>query len=545
MTQVGTRSSLATRNSQLATNSRQLATVLYAIIPFAILSVTAAVRSKGFLESDGGMHYLLARHALAEPFYFVDMWGRPLCTALFALPAHFGGVLGVRLTSLAAAIGCGLVAFRLAVTQGYRWPALALIFTLGQPLLFLHSFSELTELPFALVAGLALLAYRSRRWLAMALLVALLPMARPEGLAFVLLAGIALIAHRRWIWLLLLPMGLIAWSIAGHILAGPADGAWWRWLIQHWPWGVQSEYGRGSPLHFLLRLPVLVGPFALPAMWIGMGKNLRPPEGWAVWRDPRARMDWIIAALPLAVLVGHSVLYAMGKFSSSGELRYLLIVAPLWGLLSARGWEWVFARMNWSRPLSWAALAVVTPGLVNYAWRILPLEPTPSWLEAQRVVQWYRADPIHDRYPRILANHPGIFYYMDVSPADRRFVEPWDGAAVDNPPPGVLLLWDPQFCPVNADPKLSVSLERVMAAGWINDWKAEWLSNANNPPPWANYKITPAPPPPRDHFLPDTPMLWHIFASPRDALGNPTASVQRKLGADRWNESPANPLAAP
>ena len=40
---------------------------------------------------------------------------------------------------------------KLAAGQGNRLPALALIFTLGQPLLFLHSFSELTELPFALV----------------------------------------------------------------------------------------------------------------------------------------------------------------------------------------------------------------------------------------------------------------------------------------------------------------------------------------------------------------------------------------------------------
>jgi len=536
---------LRVASEEKSSHNSQLTTLFYAIIPFAICSVAAAVRSQGFLESDGGMHYLLARHALAEPFYFVDVWGRPFCTGLFAIPATLGGVLGVRLTSLAAAIGCGLVAFRLAAGQGYRWPALALIFTLGQPLLFLHSFSELTELPFALLAGLAMLAYQARRWAAMALLATLLPLARPEGLAFVVLAAVALIAHRRWLWLVLLPTGLIAWSIAGHILVGPADAPWWRWLIQHWPWGLQSEYGHGSPLHFILRLPVLVGPFALPAMWIGMGRNLWPIHETMAWRDARARMNWVIAALPLAVLVGHSVLYALGKFSSSGELRYLLIVAPLWGLLAARGWEWIFTRMNWSRPLSWAALAVVAPGLVNYAWRILPLEPTTSWLEAQRIAQWYRANPIHDRYPRILTNHPGIFYYLDVSPADRRFVEPWEGTAVDHPPAGVLLLWDPQFSAVNADPDLCVPLRRVIAAGWINDWKAEWQSNANNPPPWANYKITPAPAKPRDNLLPDTDMLWHIFRSSRDSRGEKTASVERKLGSVRWKQTPGNPLAPP
>jgi hypothetical protein len=530
-------------NSQ-ATSRSGLGTVFCAIIALAICSAAAAVRSRGFLESDGCMHYLLARHALEQPFYFTDVWGRPLCTALFAIPAHLGGLLGVRLISLAAAIGCGLVAFRLAIGQGYRWPALALIFTLGQPLLFLHSFSEMTELPFALLVGLGMLAYQSRRWAALAIVAALLPLGRPEGFLFALLAAAALIARRRWIWLAILPVGLIAWSIAGHVLSGPADAPWWGWLIDHWPWGMVSEYGHGSPLHFLARLPVLVGPFALPAMWIGMGRNLWPAIRGRLL-DWRPWLDCVIAALPLALLVGHSLLYAMGKLSSSGELRYLLVVAPLWGLLCARGWELVFGWMNWSRPLSWAALAVVAPGLVNFVYRVLPLEPPANWLEAQRFVQWYQAHAIHDRYPRVLTNHPGIFYYMDVSPSDRRFVEPWLGTTVDHPPAGVLLLWDPRFSPVNADPALCVSLDRVMAAGWINDWKAQWLSNVNNPPPWANYKITPAPPAPRDNFLPDTPMLWHIFLSPRDGRDRPAPAVARQLGSARWLETPGNPQPAP
>ena len=417
-------------------------------------------RARGFLESDGGTHYLFARHAFEQPVYFVDVWGRPLCTGLFALPARFGGVLGARLTSLAVAIGCGLVAFRLAAVQGYRWPALALIFTLGQPLLFLHSFSVLTELPFALLIGLALLAYARRRRGAMALLAALAPLARPEGFAFLLLAAIALVGHRQWKWLLALPTALLAWSIAGHLLAGPADVPWWNWIKFHWPWEAGSEYPRGTPLDFLAMLPMLVGPFAFPAMWIGMGRNLQDTaKPRKLTGDHRARVGWLIAALPLAILIGHSLLHWLGKLSSNGELRYLLIVAPLWGLLSARGWEWVFTRLNWLRPLSWAALAVVTPGLVNYAYRVLPLAQPASWQEAQQVVQWYQKSPLRREYPRIMSNHPGVFYYLDVSPIDRRCVQPWGPEALDHPPAGVLLLWDPEF---------SVAMPiRGWSPGWI------------------------------------------------------------------------------
>ena len=111
--------------------------------------------------------------------------------------------------SLGLAIGCGLIAYRIAKNQNYRWPALALIFTLAQPLVFLHSFSELTELPFAFLLGLAFCSYQKRQWLWTAILVGLLPLSRPEGFGLLILGALALLVHRRWWCLLVLPIPLI------------------------------------------------------------------------------------------------------------------------------------------------------------------------------------------------------------------------------------------------------------------------------------------------------------------------------------------------
>jgi hypothetical protein len=183
-------------------------------------------------------------------------------------------------------------------------------------------------------------------------------------------------------------------------------------------------------------------------------------------------------------------------------LRYLLIVAPLWGCLSARGWEWVFGMMRWPRPLSWAALAVVLPGLVNYCWRILPVRQSESWSEAEHVVDWYQSSPLRKEFPRIMTNHPGIFFYLNANPWDRREVEPWTRQAIDHPPSGVVLIWDPEFSVSNSDPLLVVPLERVIHAGWVNDRAAEWKSNVNSPAM------------PLDQPLIQTPRMWHIFLSP-------------------------------
>jgi hypothetical protein len=404
------------------------------------------------------------------------------------------------------AIACALVAAAIARGQEYRWPMLALIFTLGQPLLFLHSFSELTELPFALVVGLAFLSYQRRRWLWMACMAAIAPLSRPEGFAFLLLAAGALAANRKWRCLLVLPAPLLAWSILGHELVGAPQRHWWLWLADHWPYESGSEYPRGPLLYFLAVLPVLVGPFAFPAMWIGVWRSLAGAWPLSRLREHQLRVDALIAGLPLAILIGHSLLFWLGKFSSSGSLRYLLIVAPLWGCLSARGWEWVFSLMRWPRPLSWAALAVVLPGLVNYCWRILPVQQSESWSEAQRFAQWYQHSPLRKSFPRIMTSHPGIFFYLNANPWDRRQVEPWARQAIDDPPPGVLLIWDPEFSIGNSDPQLVVPLQRVIHAGWLNDRKAEWQSDVNG----AGM--------PLDQPVTKTPGMWHVFLSPAGSL---------------------------
>ena len=154
---------------------------LAAIVLFAGLSFYCATHSEGFITGDACMHYLSARYAHSSHQNFVDVWNRPLTIGLYALPAWLGGRAAVRFTAMLVAIACGLVGCKIAAVQGARRPVLALIFTLAQPMLFLHSFGEMTELPFALVLGLAFLAYQARWFFLAAALTAWLPLGRPEG----------------------------------------------------------------------------------------------------------------------------------------------------------------------------------------------------------------------------------------------------------------------------------------------------------------------------------------------------------------------------
>ncbi len=239
--------------SAVRSGGRNRAAVVAAVAVFASLSLAAAVTSTGFLEADACTHYLFARFALSEPHYLVNVWGRPFFTILHALPAAWFGLYGVRITSLLLALIGAMATYRVACAQGYRRPELALIALLAQPLYFLHSFSELTELPFATLLILAFWAYQSRRWLLMAILLSLGPTARPEGFGFLLLGAAALVLHGRRRWLVVLPMPLLIWTFCGWLVNGrpdyghgAANGLWW--LLRNWPYSATSMYLPGPLL---------------------------------------------------------------------------------------------------------------------------------------------------------------------------------------------------------------------------------------------------------------------------------------------------------
>src|SRR5258706_9535577 len=225
-----------------------------ALVVFCLFSTTAAVYSRGFLEADGCTHYLYSRFVWQEPHLLTNVWGRAFWPAIYAIPAKIFARQGMRTASMLIAVAIALLTFHIARRQNYRLPALAGIFLLGQPILFLHSFSELTEVPFALLVTIALWAYQTRRFVLLAIIVALMPTARPEGFGFIGLATLAFILHRRVYLIPILVLPLAIWSFAGWAqfgMARPGYIKWWRWLPENWPYAMDSLYHRRHLLYFV------------------------------------------------------------------------------------------------------------------------------------------------------------------------------------------------------------------------------------------------------------------------------------------------------
>lgn len=447
--------------------------VVLSTLVFGALWLREAVRSEGFLEADACTHYLFARFAFDEPFRFVDIWGRPIKTLLYAVPAYVGGRTGVRCMSLALAVACAMIALLIARRAGVRRGSLAFVLTLASPLVFLHSFSELTELPFAVLLGVTFLLYITRHPHATALLAGFLPLARPEGFGFLALAA-GLLA---WRWLghararplgftplLLLPVGLLLWSYLGWEAYGRA-GAMPTWLIRNWPYAGESVYRPGPALHFVALLPAVTSPALFPALFPGIVRSLSAgvaPEALRVRR----------LALGVAgfVLVGHSLLYATGKMASNGELRYLLVCAPFWGVLLAVGWEWLFERLGRSgaEAVRFAGYAALVPlALDAQVYRVLPLRFDTAWQTTRFVAHWADGYGRSIGRPALMAAHPGVYYFLDRSPNDPTLSRDFVRANLLHPPPGTVLLFDPVYARFNASRDRRIdSLDEIRAAGW-------------------------------------------------------------------------------
>ncbi len=483
---------------------KTVAVFLIAMIGFAALSAWVAKASDGFVEADGCTHYLYARFAVDHPYLLVNVWARPLVTGINALPAYYFGRIGVRLTSLAIGLICAYATYRIAINQRYRLPVIAVLFLFAQPLFFVHSFSELTELPFAMVVILAFWAYQQREWMVMTVLLSITPLGRPEGFGFILAAAFALICHRKWWWLIIIPLPLVLWSWTGWVAYGassqPPEVKWYKWLIINWPYEANSNYGSGPIYHYIRYLPAIAGPLLVPAAIFGAYWCLRygrlfswPTQGGfrvpgpgfreeatntALRPEPETRnpkpdsshrrtCDFVIAALPLGILLVHTIFWFFGKFSG-GELRYMLVVGPFWALMTARGWEWFCRRASLRMTIFSAIVLTVAPAMVNLAYQVVPVNYVRPELNAQQITNWYKHDQTAQKlFPRVLSPQPTFFYMMDLCPSGDPKAVGWTRDAVENPPTGTMMVYEPILATYNSDKRMVLNPDSVAKGKWI------------------------------------------------------------------------------
>lgn len=310
------------------------------------------------------------------------------------IPFH----ISAKLFGLLSLIACGLLLYRLTLPRFGERMALAfalLVAASGHLLWFSLSGMETTL--FLALGLLALLLYGQRRWAWLGLVLGLLALTRPDGLALAAAVGlIELWQHRADIlggprrWQAFRGLALTAlvtllvcgpWfgyllARTGHLLPTSAVGKQTTSLL-----GIQMIVSRSPELAFLTELPALiyVGTWVMYLLMFVLGGMALPGPG-----------------LPVGAEVGNAA-YAV---SYLGMLGWLSIVAPV--LVSfIRGLPERLKRLDPGAPLLLFAVWLVLHNLA-YAF-FLPIPGTASrygtinhvalWLALLLGLRWWKGDP--------------------------------------------------------------------------------------------------------------------------------------------------------
>jgi hypothetical protein len=421
------------------------------LVLMALLGVALISLFPGGPEQDTDYHFLEARTAWNSPWLFVDVWGRPLYTTFYALPALLG-FTPARFFAVGIGVAIAWQTWRLAVDLRLERAWLVILLLLGQPVFFELFPDLLTEPLFALVFVVAV-RWHLRGWTRRGMLVAsLLPLARPEGVFLCLLWGIWVVtkhtnpapslersANQRIMQALLstliLAAGVFIWWIAATCITRDP-----LFILHNWPstWH-QGVYGRGTLLSYSQRAPEFTG-------WL-----LAAPFVVGLWCKMRER-TWIpVTTSFLLLFFLHTFFRAYGLFGEAGYPRYMVSVAPATAVLTLAGWNSIACRVEKRPRFASGVLGAIVLGL-SVVQSLCYLDSFPSARDPIAILEmadWFHANP--ERYTRLVWSNARMCVVLGLtleeSPSPGSSNPETTLASLRDAPCGTLVFWDDHFGP--------------------------------------------------------------------------------------------------
>ncbi len=308
-------------------------------------------------DADAAFHYRNLRETAANPQAGLSSWARPLYVAMMIVPA-LGGPFSVK--TFSALISAVLMWQTVRMAEDLRMSnsILAGPLVLLQPLAFAMASDTMTEIPMALGIVCAIRLWWSGRFLASSVLVAFLPLVRPEGFFLLPIWGAMLLAGKKPYYVLVLGLGVISWIIACLVIVGEPF-----YFIRAWSWPLISNEscGRGSPFHYVVNWPRYCGPVLSLLFLFGVVPSVR-----TTMRLPLS--VW------LTVIFVHSVLWWRGWCASVGILRILVCTSAITSIICLYGLNFIGGSGWWrmlplwlrSSALVCAAVAALATSPVYY-----------------------------------------------------------------------------------------------------------------------------------------------------------------------------------
>ncbi len=267
--------------------------------------VTRAALSAGFYSLDDYTHLLISREVFDRPSVLIDVWGRPLMTLVYLPATAVGGDGAVRVTSLVILLITAGLCAGTAKARGLPAVPAAAVLLLAQPLTARTGFAAVPVTVFSLVLAAALYLRATGRPRAAALVAALLPLARLEGLLVLAVWAFFLVRSGRVRIVPLLSVGMVAWALCGFAYSGDI-----LWLAHQNPYGVLGSRYEGTGWWYAFGA-------APKAMGLGAGLTLAS----FIWRR---HVDPLVAALAGGLCLFYVLAWGLPAFQIGPDIVYIL-----------------------------------------------------------------------------------------------------------------------------------------------------------------------------------------------------------------------------
>jgi len=306
---------------------------------------TRAALSAGFYSLDDYTHLLISREVFDRPSVLMDVWGRPLMTLVYVPATALGGDGAVRVTSLVILLLTAGLCAGTANARGVPAAPAAAVLLLAQPVTARAGFAAVPVTVFSLVLAAALYLRATDRPRAAALVVALLPLARLEGLLVLAVWAFFLLRSGRIRIVPLLGVGMVGWALCGFAYSGDI-----LWLAHQNPYGVLgSRYG-GTGWWYA---------FGAAPKAMGLGTGLAFAS--YVWRR---HVDPLVAALAVGLCLFYVVAWGLPAFQIGPDIVYILGASVPLALCAHGALVSLAERHTRSSPFAVAAALLVAAAAV-------------------------------------------------------------------------------------------------------------------------------------------------------------------------------------
>ncbi len=424
-----------------------------AYILLQVILIVISESAYGYGGADNIAHYQISRFSFKYPELFLDLWGKPLYTALSAPFAQFG-YDAAKMFNLLVAVFTLLISAKIArhLFSDKASSFFTVVFIAFSPVYFLLAASCLTEVLFSFVLTAAVYLFIRKKYVIAALVVSFLPLVRSEGFVILPVFAVALILIRSYRSIPFLVSGLVFYSIIGYFVFGDI-----LWLINKQPYSMgESIYGSGSLLHFIKHSPSIFGIPLLIVIFFGLLVWVTGTLKKFSLRGNNTILFILIAGSWLIYFAAHSYVWWKGTGGSLGLTRVIGGVIPLAALTGMKVYEYVLNTFKGKAvTYGFFSLLAILQVVFLFTRHNLHLKADPTEQLIKKSAEYIQ---VHEKGEKVYYFNPLLIHYLDLDPYDTSQCNWW---VADKQQPsntlewGDLLVWDAHLGPNEGGVQLS------------------------------------------------------------------------------------------